>query len=122
MTNRRYAAALERYVELFDGRARLFEYYGDAILFAGCAVPMARVIDADLDYYQRLGIREITMLQFGAFSRWAYPLNFVTFAAKVTGQAPATAVDGYCARCGPAAAPARCFPNWKRSCASGHLR
>ena len=95
VTNRRYADALERYVELFAGRARLFEYYGDAILFAGCAVPMTRVIGADLDYYQRLGIRDITMLQFGAFSRWAYPLNFVTFAAKVSGGAPEEAVAAH---------------------------
>jgi hypothetical protein len=99
VTNRRYAAALERYVELFAGRARLFEYYGDAILFAGCAVPMTGVIDADLDYYHRLGIREITMLQFGAFSRWAYPLNFLTFAAKVTGRAPQAVVAAHRARC-----------------------
>jgi hypothetical protein len=104
VTNRRYAAALERYVELFGGRARLFEYYGDAILFAGCAVPMTRVIDADLDYYQRLGIREITMLQFGAFSRWAYPLNFVSFAARVTGRAPGDAVAAHWARSGGAVA------------------
>jgi hypothetical protein len=103
VTNQRYAAALERYVELFAGRARLFEYYGDAILFAGCAVPMTRVIDADLDYYQRLGIREITMLQFGAFSRWAYPLNFVTFAAKVAGRTLEDVVAARPARCGSAA-------------------
>jgi len=103
-TNRRYAAALERYVEIFGGRARLFEYYGDAILFAGCAVPMTRVIDADLDYYQRLGIHEITMLQFGAFSRWAYPLNFVTFAAKLAGRAPDDAIAAHCSRSGSATA------------------
>jgi hypothetical protein len=103
-TNRRYAAALERYVELFAGRARLFEYYGDAILFAGCTVPMTRVIDADLDYYQRLGIREITMLQFGAFSRWAYPLNFVTFAAKITGHPHEQAIAAHWERFGGGAA------------------
>lgn len=86
-TNRRYAAALERYVELFEGRVRLFEYYGDAILYFGCPVPMAQVIAADLAYYQQLGIRDILMLQFGAFSAWAYPLNFLTFAAATTGAA-----------------------------------
>ena len=55
-TNRRYAAALERYVERFAGRVRLFEYYGDAILYFGCAVPLTAVIAADLAYYQRLGL------------------------------------------------------------------
>lgn len=106
-TNRSYAVALERSVELFDGHVRLFEYYGDAILFGGCAVPLGEVIAADLDYYKRLGVPEITMLQFGAFSGWAYPLNFVTFAAALAGQVPATAVDGYCARFGAEAAVAR---------------
>jgi hypothetical protein len=106
-TNRGYAAALERYVELFDGHVRVFEYYGDAILFGGCAVPLGGVIAADLDYYRRLGVPEITMLQFGAFSRWAYPLNFVTFAAALAGEVPETAVDGYCARFGAEAAVAR---------------
>lgn len=106
-TNRGYAAALERYVELFDGHVRLFEYYGDAILFGGCAVPLGGVIAADMDYYKRLGVPEITMLQFGAFSRWAYPLNFVTFAAALAGEVPETAVDGYWARFGAEAAVAR---------------
>ncbi|MFI5394728.1 MAG: DUF4838 domain-containing protein [Candidatus Binatia bacterium] len=106
-TNRGYASALERYVDLFDGRVRLFEYYGDAILFAGCAVPLAGVIAADVDYYKRLGVPEITMLQFGAFSRWAYPLNFVTFAAALTGEVPETAGDHYCAQFRAEAAAAR---------------
>ncbi|MBI1818162.1 MAG: DUF4838 domain-containing protein [Deltaproteobacteria bacterium] len=80
-TNRHYRESLERYVELFDGRVRIFEYYADAILFCGCAVPLAEVIAADLDYFHRLGIREITNLQFGAFSLWAYPTNFLAYAA-----------------------------------------
>jgi hypothetical protein len=80
-TNRRYRESLERCVDLFDGRVRIFEYYADAILFCGCAVPLAEVIAADLDYFHRLGIREITNLQFGAFSLWAYPTNFLAYAA-----------------------------------------
>jgi hypothetical protein len=79
-TNRRYCAALERYFDLFRGRVRVFEYYGDSILFCGCAVALTHVIEADLAYFARIGIREITMLQFGAHGRWAYPLNFVGFA------------------------------------------
>jgi hypothetical protein len=109
-TNRRYAAALERYVDLFDGRVRLFEYYGDAILFCGCAVPLAAVIAADLDYFHRLGVREITMLQFGAFSRWAYGLNFAAFAAgRSAAVAPAQAIAGYCAGFGRHAEAAALF-------------
>jgi hypothetical protein len=84
-TNRRYAAALERYVELFQGRVRLFEYYGDAILFFGCSVPLTEVIAADMDYYARLGVPGITMLQFGRYSLWAYALNFLAFAAASQG-------------------------------------
>ena len=99
-TNRRYAAALECYVELFDGRVRLFEYYGDAILFFGCAVPLPQVIAADLAYCRRLGIAEILMLQFGAFSLWAYPLNFLAFAAGTAGDPPAPPCEAYCARFG----------------------
>ena len=34
--------ALARHLEVFDGRIDAFEYYGDAILFGGCAVPLAR--------------------------------------------------------------------------------
>ena len=99
--NRRYEAALQRYVDLFDGRVRLFEYYGDAVLFCGCPVPLPEVIAADLDYYARLGVREITMLQFGAFSLWAYPLNFAVFArAALEGAAAASIVGNYCARFG----------------------
>jgi len=90
-TNRRYREALERYVELFDGRVRIFEYYADAILFCGCAVPLGEVIAGDLDFYHRLGIREITNLQFGSFSLWAYPLNFLAYAAAT--QAPCADVS-----------------------------
>jgi hypothetical protein len=107
VTNRRYAAALERYVELFDGRVRLFEYYGDAILYFGCAVPLTHAITADLAYYERLGIREILMLQFGAFSTWAYPLNFLTFAAATAGVPGLTDCEAYWRRYGRHAVAAR---------------
>jgi hypothetical protein len=106
-TNRRYARALERYVEIFDGRVRLFEYYGDAILFFGCAVPLTQVIRDDLDYYKQLGITAITMLQFGTFSLWAYPLNFLAFATATTAPAAAqSASEQYCARLGTRAGEA----------------
>ncbi|HVM94849.1 MAG TPA: DUF4838 domain-containing protein [Candidatus Acidoferrales bacterium] len=96
--NRRHAAALESYVEHFEGRVRLFEYYGDAILFFGCAVPLTRVIEADLDYYSRLGIRDILMLQFGGFSVWSYPLNHLAFAARTTRRATNNIIPDYCSR------------------------
>jgi hypothetical protein len=104
-TNPRYRDALERYVELFDGRVRIFEYYADAILFCGCAVPLGDVIAADLDYFHALGIREITCLQFGAFSVWAYPVNFATYAVttRLPGCNVAALRDASATRFGPAA-------------------
>ncbi len=100
-SNRRYAAALKRYVDLFEGRVRLFEYYGDAILFFGCAVPLTQVIAADLEYYRQLGVEGITMLQFGTFSLWAYPTNFTAFAAQLMcARGSDSVVDVYCARFG----------------------
>src|SRR4029453_4533927 len=42
-TNARYLRALEEHLAWFDGRVDVFEYYGDAILFGGCAVPLTRV-------------------------------------------------------------------------------
>jgi hypothetical protein len=107
-TNGCYAAALERYADLFDGRVRMFEYYGDAILFFGCTVPLAEVIAADLDYYRRLGVGGITMLQFGRFSAWAYPLNCFAFAAGVTCGGRAESLrDQYCRRFEPQARQVR---------------
>jgi hypothetical protein len=100
-TNRRYAAALERYVALFDGRVRLFEYYGDAILFFGCTVPLTEVIAADMHYYARLGVQGVTLLQFGTYSLWAYPFNFLAFAQASRGVCVPTDVrHDYCARFG----------------------
>jgi len=105
--NRRYVAALERYVELFAGRVRLFEYYGDAILFFGCSVPLTAVIAADMDYYARLGVPGITMLQFGTYSLWAYPLNVLAFAAASQGRCePAQIRQDHCTQFGPHAAAA----------------
>jgi len=99
-TNRRYREALERYTEWFNGRVRVFEYYADAILFCGCAMPLGDVIAADLDYYHRLGIREITNLQFGSFSLWAYPVNFLTYAdaTRCSGIRASASYDAYATR------------------------
>lgn len=101
VTNRRYATALERYVELFAGRVRLFEYYGDAILFFGCQVPLTEIIAADMAYYAQLGVPGITLLQFGTYSLWAYPLNFLAYADAGRGVcSPAGVRREYCARFG----------------------
>jgi hypothetical protein len=78
--NPRYREAFERYAEIFAGRMRVFEYYGDAILFCGVAVPLTAVIEADLAYYRRAGAASISFLQFGSYSLWAHPLNFAAFA------------------------------------------
>jgi hypothetical protein len=79
-TNPRYFAALKRYVELFEGRGHVFEYYADAILFGGLSCAMPSVIARDLRAYRALGISGVSCLTFGAFSIFAYPVNLVAFA------------------------------------------
>jgi len=105
-TNRRYARALEAYVHRFDGRVRLFEYYGDAILYCGCAVPLTEIIRTDMAYYRGLGIHDVLMLQFGKFSAWAYPMNFLAFAAACRGELGHDATAAYSRRFGEEAAVA----------------
>jgi hypothetical protein len=78
--NRRYREALEQHLELFAGRVDVFEYYGDAILFGGCAVPLTRVIARDLEYYARAGVRGVSCLTFGRYTLRAYGVNVEAFA------------------------------------------
>lgn len=78
--NRKYFGWLERYLEIFDGRGMIFEYYADAILFGGLGFATPAVIVRDLQAYHRLGIRSVSCLAFGAFSVFAYPLNLEAFA------------------------------------------
>jgi Domain of unknown function (DUF4838) len=106
-TNARYRAALEAHVACFDGRVDVFEYYGDAILFAGCAVPLAAVVARDLAYYRAAGVQGVSCLVFGRYSLWAYGLNVETFARGAVSPDLAPAVrEAYSARrYGPAAAP-----------------
>jgi hypothetical protein len=75
-----YFAWLRRYVDLFDGRGMVFEYYADAILFGGLGFATPDIIVRDLAAYHALGIRSISCLTFGAFSVLAYPINLETFA------------------------------------------
>ncbi|HTQ24359.1 MAG TPA: DUF4838 domain-containing protein, partial [Candidatus Binataceae bacterium] len=75
-----YRESLERYLDLFDGRGHVFEYYADAILFGGMGFGMPSTVVRDLNAYHRMGLRSISCLTFGAFSALAYPVNLETFA------------------------------------------
>jgi hypothetical protein len=78
--NPRHLESLERYIDLFDGRGGVFEYYADAVLFGGMGFATPSVIVRDLKAYHRMGLRSISCLTFGAFSALAYPVNLETFA------------------------------------------
>ncbi len=107
-TNRRYAAALEGYVERFGAeRVRVFEYYGDAILYFGCGIGLTHVIEADLAYFRKLCIRDVLMLQFGRFSAFAYAPNFHRFAARTSGIDEGPLCETYWASFGEHATMAR---------------
>jgi len=77
--NPRYYESLKRYIELFDGRGQVFEYYADAILFGGLGFATPAVIAGDLRAYHALGIKSISCLSFGAYSALAYPVNLEAF-------------------------------------------
>jgi hypothetical protein len=77
--NPRYLESLKRYIEIFDGRGHVFEYYADAILFGGLGFATPHVIAQDLRAYRALGITSISNLTFGAFSVMAYPVNLEAF-------------------------------------------
>jgi len=83
-TNPRYLESLKRYVEIFDGRAHVFEYYADAILFGGLGFATPAIIARDLRCYRSLGITSISCLTFGAYSVMAYPVNLEAFARAST--------------------------------------
>ena len=78
-TNPRYLESLKRYLEIFDGRAHVFEYYADAILFCGLGFATPSIIARDLRAYRSLGITSISCLTFGAYSVMAYPVNLGAF-------------------------------------------
>ena len=78
--NPRYLESLERYIDMFDGRGGVFEYYADAILFGGMGFATPSIIVRDLNAYHRMGLRSISCLTFGAFSALAYPVNLEIFA------------------------------------------
>lgn len=78
--NPRYLDSLRRYIDLFDGRGHVFEYYADAILFGGLGFATPATIARDLRAYRALGIASVSCLTFGAYSMLAYPVNLEAFA------------------------------------------
>jgi len=93
-TNRFYRVALDAHLEAFDGRVEAFEYYGDAILFGGCAVPLVDVIARDLECYRRAGVAGVACLTFGTFSLLAHGANLEAFARGVHDPGSATGARG----------------------------
>lgn len=77
--NPRYLESLKRYIEIFEGRCDIFEYYGDAILWGGLAFASPGIVARDMRAYHALGIRSISCLTFGAYSLLAYPANIESF-------------------------------------------
>ena len=105
-TNTPYRCALEAHLALFAGRVHVFEYYGDAILFGGCAVPLTEVMARDLDFYARAGVRGVSCLIFGQYSLWAYGTNIEAFArGALSPAAVAGARAAHAAGFGAAAGP-----------------
>lgn len=78
-TNPRYLETLKRYLELFDGRGHVFEYYADAILWCGLGFATPAIVARDLRAYRALGVTSVSCLTFGAFSTLAYPVNLEAF-------------------------------------------
>ncbi|MGH8013701.1 MAG: DUF4838 domain-containing protein, partial [Candidatus Binataceae bacterium] len=78
--NPRYFETLKRYIELFDGRGHVFEYYADAILFGGLGFATPAIIARDLRAYRALGLDSVSCLTFGAWSSLVYPVNLEAFA------------------------------------------
>src|SRR5207249_3058223 len=106
-TNHPYREAFERHLERFAGRVHVFEYYADAILFGGCAVPLVEVCGADLEYYRRAGACGVSCLTFGRYSLWAHGANLEAFARAAIRPADAPAARrAHCSRrFGAAAGP-----------------
>ncbi len=110
--NPRYLESLKRYLEIFDGRGHVFEYYADAILFGGLGFATPAVVAHDLRAYLSVGITSISCLTFGAYSAMAYPVNleaFVRGARDPDFEPDATLVDtsaGRHPRCAPEMAAA----------------
>ena len=90
--NPRYFESLKRYIDIFEGRGHVFEYYADAILFGGLGFATPKVVARDLGAYKALGIDSISNLTFGAYSVLAYPVNLEAFVRGT--RAPKLSVSG----------------------------
>lgn len=106
-TNSHYLESLRRYIDLFEGRGHVFEYYGDAVLFGGLGFATPSVIVRDLRTYRALGLNSISCLTFGAYSVLAYPVNLETFvrAARSPDFDPETMMAGIAHARHPTCAP-----------------
>jgi len=106
--NPAYYESLRRYIELFDGRGHIFEYYADAILFGGFGVATPSVIARDLRAYRALGLDSISCLTFGAYSTLAYPVNLEAFArgTRLADFAAGQAIEDTARQLHPQCAPA----------------
>jgi hypothetical protein len=93
--NPRSFESLKRYLDIFNGRGHVFEYYADAILFCGLGFATPAIVASDLRAYRRLGIASISNLTFGAYSVMAYPANLEAFVrgSRAPGFDPAAALD-----------------------------
>ena len=83
--NRLYWKSALQARKVFEGRVDAFEYYGDTILWQYLNVAIPHIIAADLRAYRQLGVREMQVLGFGAYSLWAHGLNLATFAYLSSG-------------------------------------
>jgi Domain of unknown function (DUF4838) len=105
--NPRYFESLKRYLDIFNGRGHVFEYYADAILFCGLGFATPAIVASDLRAYRRLGITSISNLTFGAYSVMAYPANLEAFVrgSRAPGFDPVAALDETAAGRHPQCAP-----------------
>ena len=105
--NPRYFESLKRYLDIFNGRGHVFEYYADAILFCGLGFATPAIVASDLRAYRRLGITSISNLTFGAYSVMAYPANLEAFVrgSRAADFDPAAALDETAAGRHPQCAP-----------------
>ncbi len=105
--NPRYFESLKRYLDIFNGRGHVFEYYADAILFCGLGFATPAIIASDLRAYRRLGITSISNLTFGAYSVMAYPANLEAFVrgSRAPDFDPAATLDETAAGRHPQCAP-----------------
>ena len=56
--NPRYFESLKRYLDIFNGRGHVFEYYADAILFCGLGFATPAIVASDLRAYRAPGHHE----------------------------------------------------------------